>query len=279
MLEKILIGTANFIKPYGILSRGHCLDPMVVRQIIEISKKNNLRGLDTALAYGDLFSVISSQNSDELQVITKISVLERPQDTIKILKQQKQKFYAILIHDPQNLNNVNYQIKNLISSLKDEFDSPKVGVSVYNEDEVIEFSQHYVPEIIQIPLNPFNQSFNNESFKKMIEYNMIEIHARSLFLQGILLEKSLPKKLEVLSPYLEKFHQQIGHTCSPLNALLEWAQSLKWIDAWVLGVASAQQLEEIIYILSSLSTVQCTNPLGNFEAVNHALVNPKNWNN
>lgn len=272
MLNKVLLGTANFMKPYGVLSQGQSVSLENVQTILAQAKTAGLKGLDTAFAYGDISEVIAPQLTQGFDVITKISVLDNPDDLIPLLRAQDINFYGILIHDPQNIEKADPDhVRALFSAIKDVFPKTKLGVSVYDPDEIYAFAKIFPPELIQIPLNPFNQIFNTGEFKAYKKENKIEIHARSLFLQGILLADVLPKGLEPLQSNWQELKNRIQE--NPLQAILTWAMDQELVDAWVLGVSGVNDLTQII---SALSQPQASTVL-NFPPVDHPLVNPKNW--
>lgn len=270
MLDKIFLGTANFVKPYGVLSDGQSLSADTVSAVLSHAKNNRLSGLDTAFGYGDLTEVIPQEDLANLKIITKISVLDNLDDVIKKLLVARVSYYGILIHDPQNLAQVSgVHIQRLMRGLKTAFPQTKLGISVYDPQEVHLFASHFMPELIQIPLNPFNQAFNVDEFVGFVKSNDIEVHARSLFLQGILVADDLPAGLTPLKPYWLALKEKTkGNT---LSSILSWAMAQDFVAAWVLGVSSVQDLEQIIDALQSQSSVP------EFQPVDHPLINPKNW--
>jgi len=153
----------------------------------------------------------------------------------------------------------------------------KIGVSVYDMTEVENFHNIIVPDLIQIPLNPLNQTFNCTAFKKYIAEHKVEIHARSLFLQGVLLAKNLPASLKDLEPLWQKFNNIAGSYASRLQVILSWAMNQSWIDKWVLGVSSLDDLEAIIQQVSSSNNLVPTNLFDYLKQSIHPLVDPRNW--
>lgn len=282
-MSKIILGTANFMQPYGALSQGSPVSFEEISQIMNVAEKRGIQSLDTALAYGDIFSVIPKEQLKKFHIITKISVLENPAHVIARLNELSSHYpyEAILIHDPANIRNVSKEhVQELINVLKGEFGHTRMGISVYDEEQVIDFCQHAVPDVIQIPLNPFNQSMNSETFRTLVEHNNIEVHGRSLFLQGILLLSVLPDFLRELQGHFDDFNQNIPNGITKLNALLKWALlEMSWVDSWVLGVASSDHLIKILDEVDEiLSSKQKIRPL-NFQPLYHPLVDPRNWEN
>lgn len=285
MLNKLIIGTANFIKPYGILCESSALNTQEIHSIVKMATMHNINIYDTAVAYGDLLSVMPRDfNINQLQLITKFSVLGGGcQGFLGSLQKMQEQYnfngyYAILIHDPHNLQSIDK--KELIvffKSLRDDYNINKIGVSVYDPKDVALFDSFFTPDIIQIPLNPMNQSFNDNQFLDYINKNNIEVHARSLFLQGVLLAEELPLALEGLRPLWQEFIKSIQPLQSRLAALLSWANMQDWVDKWVFGVSSLRDLTEILYSLKNIENINCSNIFENFKNIKHPLIDPRNW--
>jgi aryl-alcohol dehydrogenase-like predicted oxidoreductase len=74
----------------------------------------------------------------------------------------------------------------------------------------------------------------------------VEIHARSLFLQGLLFMDRLPEKLEYAAPELQAVKARIAAAgTTPLAAALGFVLSRPEVDVGVIGVAALKQLDEI----------------------------------
>ena len=80
----------------------------------------------------------------------------------------------------------------------------KIGISVYNPD-VLKIVSKYKFDIIQFQGNAIDRRFLNR--KNLDHYKSlgIELHVRSIFLQGVLLENKVPRKLVNSKKILNKF--------------------------------------------------------------------------
>ena len=76
----------------------------------------------------------------------------------------------------------------------------KIGFSTYNTDKVKKNLNHFNFKIIQLPINIFNFNQDYIKFLKNIKKkNNLEIHARSIFLQGLgFVEKINDKRFLIL---------------------------------------------------------------------------------
>ena len=284
MLSKIVIGTANFNKSYGILSNGQALSRNEIEKIVKTALENKIRIFDTAFSYGNLLEVLPAQYIEDLKIITKFSVLDDYDHLLKKIKRQNKHsnfsgYESILIHDPHCLKDINKnKLKNFLQHLKNEFNLG-IGLSIYDLSELKEFESIYTPDLIQIPFNPLNQKFSSEYFLNYIQSYKIKVHARSLFLQGILLKEELPLFLEPLQSHWTKFLEKSVHFSSTLQCLLAWAQTHEWVDHWVLGLSSVKDLIDIVNESTIADFNNKMKLFEGFEGSDHPLVDPRHWKN
>jgi aryl-alcohol dehydrogenase-like predicted oxidoreductase len=110
--------------------------------------------------------------------------------------------------------------------------------------------------------------------------NGIEVHARSLFLQGLLLDKevTLPATIVKFAPELLKYFEFCETlSLSPLEMALAYVIKNDFIDYGVVGCVSEKQITNII---SSYKKVSSLDLDFNFDSVissSEVLVNPSLW--
>ena len=70
----------------------------------------------------------------------------------------------------------------------------KVGISIYSPEILEAVSKIFCMDIVQAPFNIFDQQILSSGWSDKLKQNGVEIHTRSVFLQGLLLMKrsSLP---------------------------------------------------------------------------------------
>jgi len=100
-----------------------------------------------------------------------------------------------------------------------------------------------------VPFNIVNQSLVNSGCMSKLKKNGVEIHVRSIFLQGVLLLKSsqLPNKLKKLKSiwnYWESWQKQ--NEIKALEACLSLIYKYPQIDGVVIGFNGVNQLTEIL---------------------------------
>src|SRR3989338_7603158 len=280
MLSKLVIGTANFTSPYGVMADDTSVNERGITEILKLASVNQIDTFDTALGYGDLFELGSKLNYDfsAKKIITKFSLLEDFNALINKLKNYGYQYHAMLVHDPDNLYKID---KNKFLSFVDQVKSlgisNKIGLSVYELSDIDNFKKFFTPQIIQVPLNLLNQTFLSDEFTDYVQKNNIEVHARSLFLQGILLAKKLPNKLYGLNNFWQEFVNKCSNYNSRLEVLLNWAFGKSCIAKWVFGVSCVQDLEEILLISKNIKIIKNNSIFEEFKEVSEPLVDPRNW--
>ena len=104
----------------------------------------------------------------------------------------------------------------------------------------------------------------------------IEVHARSAFLQGLLLMSinDKPKYFEPWTPLLSKWQGFCSdHLISPLHAALEFVCGHKEVSYAVVGVQNQYQLKEI---LENTTTLNCFD-FDQFSSDDPKLLDPSVW--
>ncbi len=120
-------------------------------------------------------------------------------------------------------------------------------------------------DIIQIPVNVLDKRFLNYSYG-------YEIHARSIFLQGLLLMEELPSWVQGLSRGKIKLFQRVCQmeNYEPYEAALGWVLGLPEIDRVIIGANSACQLKQLLKV----------SPLKwdyDFSITDEKILDPRKW--
>jgi aryl-alcohol dehydrogenase-like predicted oxidoreductase len=131
--------------------------------------------------------------------------------------------------------------------LREVGQAASVGVSVYNARQIDAILDRFDIDLIQLPINVFDQRLAREGYLARLKEKGIEIHARSAFLQGLLLMNSdaVPAYLAPVQPILAEWRRTIA-ACglSPVQGAFAYLRSVQSLDAVVLGIASETQLRE-----------------------------------
>ena len=100
------------------------------------------------------------------------------------------------------LKNLGQDIYNSLLNLKTKKLVKKIGLSANNMDDILPIINKYHFDVVQIPLNVFDRRAIDSGIIKYLKNKNIEVHVRSIFLQGLLLMKKKRKVTKILK--LEK---------------------------------------------------------------------------
>ena len=106
--------------------------------------------------------------------------------TLKDTRCKKIDYY--LVHDENDLIKKDAKkIFYILEKFKKKKIINKIGVSIYDSKKIEKVVEELKPDIVQLPINIFDQrAINTGWLGKMIELG-VEVHARSIFMQGLLL--------------------------------------------------------------------------------------------
>jgi aryl-alcohol dehydrogenase-like predicted oxidoreductase len=288
-LSRLALGTVQFGLSYGIANKTGKVNAKESNRMIKLCRGNNIDMLDTAIAYGDSEKHLGELGLNNFKIVTKLpSVPSNCKDIKKWVENQLQdsllrlgvsSVYGFLLHSSEQLLGRNGVILyNAIQSLKDSGKVEKIGVSIYSPNELDKFIPLYEFDLIQAPFNIVDRRLLNTGWLDRLKNNGIEIHARSVFLQGLLLIEhvDIPIKFSPWNDLWIKWQKWLtDYDISALEACLAYPMSFSQIDRVVIGADSARQLEQILNIAKTTSIVHFPEVSNN----NETLINPSNWVN
>jgi len=283
----LILGTAQLGLNYGISNNTGQPSRDQSYEILEMAHNAGVKILDTAFAYGNAEKVIGELNGNRFKIISKLPDLsnnEFQKNCKKIstfisksLENTKQEhLHAYLLHSLDNLKNGGELVWKQLRDLKNQGLTKKIGYSLYSPKQLDIYFDQYKPDIVQIPMNILDREFQKSGWLKKLKDNGVEIHVRSVFLQGLLLmsyeEQIL--KFPMHKNTWELFRNELkefGGTA--LDYSLGFIKGLEEIDEMVIGVNSAYELKEIV---SSESKI-CSVPI-ELSISDPKLIYPFNWN-
>ena len=256
---KLCLGTAQVGSKYGLLNKK--IDKNQLDKIIKYLLANKINIIDTASSYGKSYSRLSKYNLKKFRIITKFNLskkIKKKEVTKYIINEVQHSlykmnidcYYGLLVHDSKDLIRYPDEIKAAFSNLKKNNKIKKDGISIYSETELEKIKYIYKPNIIQIPINIFNQKFLLNKNLKLLKKNKTEVYVRSIFLRGLLLSdektinnKKLPTKLK--SRLITWFNWCKKKNVDKIQTLIDLIKHNRLIDYLIVGVDDCNQLLEI----------------------------------
>ena len=287
-MSKLALGTVQFGTDYGINS-GIKVDPNEVTNIINCARNNDISLLDTAQLYGSSEKVLGDINTQDFDIVTKsrgfdqevitekeaVLVINDLHKSLKLLKQKS--LYAFLVHHGEDLLKPGGEmIFNQLQTLKKQGLVNKIGISAYIDNQLIEIIDRFDIDIIQLPMNILDSRLIENGLLNKIYSKNIEIHTRSVFLQGLLLMEldKRPKYFERWSRLWKFWYEWLAdNKLSPLEASIRYMISKPEISRVLVGVDNRDQLQSIINAVDGNLP-----PIPEELSTNDPdLLNPGNW--
>lgn len=262
---RLALGTAQFGMNYGISNESGIPSIDEVGKILALAHQAGIDTLDTAIAYG-----ASEQNLGKLgvsgwKIVTKIpsqksvethdagSIRRQVEASMKRLGVER--LAAALLHDASELkSDVGLERYHELLALQEEKLIDKIGISIYSPEIVKEIPADVKLDLIQAPFNILDQRLVvTGTLDRLVEVG-VEVHARSIFLQGLLLMSGAKRPLQFESwsdnfEKIDRFCEMKGS--SRLQTCLGIALSQAGISRILVGVENVAQLKEILDVCNT----------------------------
>ena len=260
-MTKLALGTVQFGMDYGINS-GIKVEQNEVLKIVNLARKSGITLIDTAQLYGSSEKVLGNVNTVDFDIVTKSRAFEQDiineneanlvindlDHSLKLLKQKS--LYAFLVHHGEDLLKPGGEmIFNKLQILKEQGLVKKIGFSAYIDNQLIKIIDRFDIDIIQLPMNILDNRLINNGLLNKLYSRGIEIHTRSVFLQGLLLMDmdKRPKYFDRWSNLWKFWYEWLtDNKLSPLEASIRYMISKPEISRVLVGVDNKEQLKNIV---------------------------------
>jgi len=285
-MNRIVLGGAQLGLPYGILNGGETLSREEVARILDTAVDHGIDSIDTAIAYGQSESIIGETSQNRFKIISKLPPL--PVDISNVsewvhsqvegsLSRMKcTSLDALLLHRPQDLTgDQGAELYAAIGSLIAEKIIHRFGVSIYSPNDLEGIIGTFDIHIVQAPLNVFDRRILGVT--DQLSALNIEVHARSVFLQGVLIAnpKDRPRRFEPWSEHFALFDEWVRSSgVSAMACCMGFALQQPGIAKLVIGTTSAKSLDEI---MNSIPNSVLEVP-AHLQSSVEQLIDPRVWN-
>ena len=287
---RLALGTAQLGMPYGIANRAGQPSTAQAERILDAAEALGIAAIDTAPAYGVAEAVIGrhlARTGWPVSVCTKLPavppgvagsglrgfVLDAVEASRRNLRRSRIDVY--LLHAAADLR-LGGPLRDALAECRGRGWIDRIGISVYDPDELRAAAQLTSPAAVQYPYNVFDHRFGAEA----AALDGWTTYARSALLQGLfaLDPAALPPAVAHAEAPLARFTAVCAALdLSPVDAALGYAAAGA-ADFVVLGVDSEGQLaasvEALARPLSASQVAEIDAAVGPVEA---AVRDPRRW--
>jgi aryl-alcohol dehydrogenase-like predicted oxidoreductase len=247
---------------YGITNEGGRVPPCKVAAILGEAAASGMDVLDTAPLYGDSEVVLgrSTPTGARFRIVTKTpkfgpgagadsaGELRRSLEE-SLLRLNVPRVHGLIFHDPADLlGPAGDDLWLAMEALRSEDLVQRIGLSTYAGAELDEALRRYPISLVQLPFNPLDHRLLAGGQLARLSSAQVEVHARSLFLQGLLLHPvpEITERFVGLSAALAEFDRACSRRgLDRLEGILAAAFSRPEIDCFLVGVTSLDELRQI----------------------------------
>ena len=285
---KLALGTVQFGAAYGAFDGDKKVPEDEVATILDCASENGIKMLDTASAYGEAEKVLGRLGASNMfDIVSKIPKLGDSdqasssfskyfEDSLEALGTSR--LYGLMMHDCADLLGPMGDILwDRLNELKADGKVLHIGASVYESSQVDALLDRFEISLIQLPFSVFDQRMQTSGALERLKKAGVEVHARSVFLQGFALSdpQNLPEGIRQFGHYLQGFLDIAkSKSVSPLELSTNFAASQSYIDRVVVGVQSLANLKEIISVWNENTDID---GLDDCASQDPDFVNPGLW--
>jgi aryl-alcohol dehydrogenase-like predicted oxidoreductase len=286
--QRLAIGTVQFGLPYGIANQQGQVPLGEAKAILDHAKLSGVNTLDTAMTYGESEQSLGEIGVSSWRVVSKLppvpsncsSINDWVRESVSssLARLKISNLTALLLHRSQQLLEPNgSKLYEALQSLKNAGLVQKIGVSIYDPEELDRLCPHFDFDLVQAPLNVIDRRLLTTGWLDRLESMGVEVHLRSIFLQGLLLmpPESRPIKFHRWNALWDVWDQWLlEQQLSAVQACLGFALGHKQADRIIVGVQGLGQWKEI----ASYAHLETPVVPDSICSGDSDLVNPSMWN-
>jgi len=292
-LSRVGLGTAQFGTAYGISNRDGRPSETEVAAILVRAIESGFGYVDTAASYADAEALIGRHlpSGHHLRIVTKLPPIvedvidARHTETIlaalaaSLERLRSAQLYGVLIHQARDLAKPGWQ--HLVDALHEARSrgwTSRIGASVYEASDLALLENRFTPDIVQLPFNALDRRLAASGWLARLKASRVEVHARSPFLQGLLLMEpaTLPGFFGPVQQTIASLRAHwAAENLTPLAGCLRCVLRSADIDTVIVGVNRRHELDEIEAALSEIADHD-----GEFEpaaAIDPIYLDPRRW--
>lgn len=286
---KLALGGVQFGLAYGVSNTSGQVPRAAVREIVGLARQAGVDTIDTAIAYGDSEACLGEVGIGDFRVVTKLPPI--PPDIVDVeawvsdeIKGSLDRLgvarlYGLLLHRADQLfGKQGLALVTALQRARQDGLVAKVGVSIYDPEQLAAITSVCRPDIVQAPLNLLDRRLETSGWLQRLHDFGIEVHTRSAFLQGLLLmnKAAMPRRFDRWCAMWDAWQAWLdAHGVSATRACLQYPLSLHQVDRVIVGVSSTAEFQ---MLLEDAAVAAVPTDLPNLACTDPDLINPSNWN-
>lgn len=248
------LGTAQLGLPYGVTNRRGQVPADEAMALLRAASEHGIDLLDTAPAYGAAEAAVGAalREGMRFRIITKTAAGARSPAALRetfvrsLERLGLPTVSGLLLHHCRDaLSPGGEALIEELQALRRQGLVERIGVSVYDAQELDAVMKLFTPQIVQLPFSVVDQRMARSGHLAKLSALGVEVHARSVFLQGLLIapDPDFPKEV---APHRAKFatlHDDLRKAgCSPLEGALACVGHRPEVSAAIVGVTGMDEL-------------------------------------
>jgi aryl-alcohol dehydrogenase-like predicted oxidoreductase len=288
---RLALGTVQFGLPYGVANTQGQVGFEEAEAMLGAMRIAGIDTIDTAIAYGEAETVLGRIGVSGFRLISKVPALREPtlavddwvvaQVEASLERLRAPRLGGLMLHAPDDLlGPYGSDLARGLLRARDAGLAERIGLSVYSPEQLAALVDRLPLEIIQIPLNVFDRRFVETGWLDRLVADDVEVHARSVFLQGLLLMPSdrIPSRFAPFRSLIDGWYSWLAGDAaagmSTVQACLAHVASYASVSRLVVGADSLAQLHDIIEAASAIP-LRAPKSLASPAT---PLINPAQWN-
>ncbi len=262
-MPNLCLGTAQFGLAYGVTNTAGQVPEKTLAALLIQAREVGVCWLDTAQSYGNSEAVLGRQlpEAHGFRMISKLKAQKKTEFKAQDEEHWEQAFKtscqrlgvmyldAFLLHSTGDLAKPGgHHLNNWLKSLRSRGLVKRLGVSIYNAKD-LECVDTDLLDMVQLPLSLFDQRLRDDGTISRLRANGTAVHARSIFLQGLLLSTSTqwPEWVDAHGRAHQKALEDLAEKrkCRLIDLALGFARHQEDLEAVVVGICTNHELTEL----------------------------------
>ena len=291
--SRIGLGSVQFGADYGVSNKLGRPNDREVADILLRAVEMGVGYLDSAIGYGDAELLIGRYlpSSHCLRIVTKmapisertissehkhsiIGSIEASLDRLRI-----DRVYGVLVHNASDLAKEGWEhVVEALHEIHSRGLATRIGASIYDDEQLTLVESRFRPEIIQLPMNILDRRLLRSGAVRRLKAQGTEVHARSVFLQGLLLMPpgEVPEFFAPIRSQMAMISRRwLQHGIKPVAGCLGFVLQQQDVAAAIIGINRRDELDDIEDTFNQIADrIIDSSPLPDIDPI---YIDPARW--